>query len=144
VNILSPAGAQSGDSARKEKVAVNIYVGNLSFDVTEDELREQFAAFGQVSSVSLIKDKFTGKSRGFGFVEMADATQAQNAIQALNGKDFKGRSLTVNPARPREERSGGGGDRGRGGYGSDRRGGPGGQRRGGPGGAGGGRRRENW
>ena len=97
---------------------MNIYVGNLNFDASEDEIRELFAAFGQVTSVAIIRDKVTGRSRGFAFVEMADDGAAQTAIQAWTGKDFKTRSLTVNPARPREERS----DRGRGGYSSDRRG----------------------
>ncbi len=109
---------------------MNIYVGNLNFDTTEDELRELFATHGDVASAAVIRDKITGRSRGFGFVEMADDTAAQSAITALNGTDFKGRSLTVNPARPREERS----DRGRGGY-SDRRG------QGGQGGRG---RRNDW
>ena len=109
---------------------MNIYVGNLPFDATEDEIREMFAAFGQVASVALIKDKFTGQPRGFGFVEMPNVAEAQKAIAGTNGKDLKGRSLSVNPARPREE--GGGGRRG--GPGGDRRGGgrqSGGQRRGG-------------
>jgi RNA recognition motif-containing protein len=119
---------------------MNIYVGNLSFEASEDDLRGLFAPFGQVSSVSLIKDKFTGQSRGFAFVEMANMAEAQKAIQGLNGKDFKSRALTVNAARPREERPGGGGG---GGYG-DRRGGGGGgggygDRRGGGGGGGGNR-----
>lgn len=114
---------------------MNIYVGNLSFEASEDDVRGLFAPFGQVASVSLIKDKFTGQSRGFGFVEMPNLGEGQKAIQGLNGKDFKGRSLTVNAARPREERPAGGGGGGRGGYG-DRRGGPGGGNRGGGGGFG--------
>ena len=84
---------------------MNIYVGNLPFDVTEDEVRVAFEEFGQVASVTLIKDKYTGKMRGFGFVEMPSNTDAQAAIQALNGKDLKGRSMVVNQARPREERT---------------------------------------
>jgi RNA recognition motif-containing protein len=103
---------------------MNIYIGNLPFNAAEDELRELFAAYGQVDSVSLIKDKFTGQSRGFGFVEMPNLKEAQAAIAGLNGKDFMGRNLTVNPARPREERkdsySSGGGSRG-GGYDNKRR-----------------------
>ena len=83
---------------------MNIYVGNLPFDASEDEVRELFGAYGQVSSVALIKDKVTGRPRGFGFVEMPNDTEAQNAIQELNGKEFKRRSLVVNPARPREDR----------------------------------------
>jgi cold-inducible RNA-binding protein len=118
---------------------MNIYVGNLSFDATEDEVRELFAAFGQVTSVSLIKDKFTGRPRGFGFVEMANDAEAQKAIAELNGKDFKGRSMTINQARPREE--GGGFGRGGGGFGGDRRGGGGRERRGRPGGD---QRRKDW
>jgi len=117
---------------------MNIYVGNLSFDATEDEVRELFAAFGQVTSVSLIKDKFTGRPRGFGFVEMANDGEAQKAIAELNGKDFKGRSMTINQARPREE---GGFGRGGGGFGGDRRGGGGRDRRGRPGGD---QRRKDW
>jgi RNA recognition motif-containing protein len=104
---------------------MNIYVGNLNFATTEDELRELFAAYGDVTSVAVIRDKVTGRSRGFAFVEMADDAAAQSAITALNGQEFKSRNLTVNPARPREER--GDRDRGRGGY-SERRG-PGGSRR---------------
>jgi cold-inducible RNA-binding protein len=101
---------------------MNIYIGNLPFNAAEDELRELFAAYGQVESVSLIKDKYTGQSRGFGFVEMPNLKEAQAAIAGLNGKDFLGRNLTVNPARPREERkdsySSGGS---RGGYDNKRR-----------------------
>jgi cold-inducible RNA-binding protein len=101
---------------------MNIYVGNLSFDATEDEIRELFEAFGQVASVSLIKDKFSGQPRGFGFVEMADDGEGQKAIDGLNGKAFKNRNLTVNAAKPREERP----NRGFGGGGGfDRRGGSG-------------------
>ncbi len=118
---------------------MNIYVGNLSFDATEDEVRELFAAFGQVTSVSLIKDKFTGRPRGFGFVEMANDGEAQKAIAELHGKDFKGRSMTINQARPREE--GGGFGRGGGGGFGDRRGGGGRDRRGRPGGD---QRRKDW
>ena len=83
---------------------MNIYIGNLPFNAAEDELKELFAAYGQVDSVSLIKDKYTGQSRGFGFVEMPNLKEAQAAIAGLNGKEFMGRNLTVNPARPREER----------------------------------------
>ncbi len=101
---------------------MNIYVGNISRGVTEAELREAFAAFGEVSSAAIIKDKMTGESRGFGFVEMANKDEAEKAIAALNGKDLKGRTLTVNEARPRTDRparpAGGGG--GRGGFGGRR------------------------
>jgi len=102
---------------------MNIYVGNLPFSATEDEIRKAFAAFGAVTSVSIIKDKFTGQSRGFAFVEMANAPEATAAIAGMNGKDFKGRALTVNEARPREERGGFGGPR-RDSNGGERRGGP--------------------
>lgn len=84
-----------------------IYVGNLPFSATEDELRGLFAEFGSVESASLITDRDTGRPRGFGFVEMSDG--ADDAIAALNGKDMGGRQLNVNEARPRTERSGGGG-----------------------------------
>ncbi len=116
---------------------MNIYVGNLPFEATEDEVREAFEAFGQVSSVSLITDKFSGQPRGFGFVEMPNMKEAQAAMDALNGKEFKSRSLVVNQARPREERSGGGG---RGGYGGGYGGGGGGYGGGGRGGNRGGNR----
>jgi len=89
---------------------MNIYVGNLSFDAGEDDVKQLFEAHGQVSSVSIIKDKFTGRPRGFAFVEMPQDSEAQSAIAALNGQDHKGRPLTVNEARPRtENREGGGG-----------------------------------
>jgi RNA recognition motif-containing protein len=119
---------------------MNIYVGNLSREATEDELRQAFAAFGQVASAAIIKDKFSGESRGFGFVEMASKEEGQAAITGLNGKEFKGRALNVNEARPRAEGGrgeGGGGHRG--GFGG---GGGGGRGRGGFGGGGGGGRRE--
>jgi RNA recognition motif-containing protein len=96
---------------------VNIYVGNLSRDVSETELKEAFQAYGEVSSCNIIKDKFTGESRGFGFVEMPNKEEADKAIADLNGKDLKGRNLTINEARPRTDRprSGGGFGGGRGG-----------------------------
>ena len=87
---------------------MNIYVGNLSFQASEEDVRAAFAAFGEVSSASIIKDKFTGQSRGFAFVEMPNADEGKAAIQGMNGKDLKGRSLTVNEARPKEDRSSGG------------------------------------
>ncbi len=80
---------------------MNIYVGNISRNVTEDELRQAFEAYGEVTSVNIIKDKYTGEPRGFGFVEMPNRKEAQAAIDALNGKDLKGRTLNVNEARPR-------------------------------------------
>jgi RNA recognition motif-containing protein len=85
--------------------SMNIYVGNLAFSTTEDELRTAFGAYGAVSSAAVIKDKATGQSRGFGFVEMPDSSEAKKAIEALNGAQLKGRTLTVNEARPREERT---------------------------------------
>lgn len=93
---------------------MNIYVGNLSFKTTEDAVRELFAAFGQVDRVSLISDRQTGRPRGFGFVEMADTSAGQAAIEALDGKDVDGRKLKVNEAQPKAERAGRGGDYGRG------------------------------
>ncbi|MCE9527085.1 MAG: RNA-binding protein [Planctomycetales bacterium] len=95
----------------------NLYVGNLPFATTDEDLRQAFGAFGTVTSAQVVSDKETGRSRGFGFVEMADGGEA--AIAALNGTNFQGRNMTVNEARPREDRprSGGGGTRGRGGYG---------------------------
>lgn len=100
---------------------MNIYVGNLSFNTTEDQLREAFESFGEVASVNIIKDKFSGESRGFGFVEIPDQEQAQAAIAEMNGKDFGGRALNVNEARPRQDRPGGGGGRGGRGGGDRRR-----------------------
>ena len=94
---------------------MNIYVGNLSGEVTEEELREAFKAFGQVTSVNIIKDRYSGQSRGFGFVEMPTKAKGQAAITGLNGKELKGRRLTVNEARPRSE-GGQGGERPGGGY----------------------------
>jgi len=90
---------------------MNIYVGNLAFSVTESDLKDTFAAFGAVQTASVIKDKFSGESRGFGFVEMPNKDEAERAISSLNGKDLKGRALTVNEAKPRTDRprSGGGG-----------------------------------
>lgn len=121
-----------------------LYVGNLSYSVTDGELQQLFAEHGSVQSAVIIQDRATGRSKGFGFVEMGSDDEAQNAINALNGKDWNGRSLTVNEAKPREDRpagggrggfGGGGGGRGRGGYGG---GGGGGGGRGGYGGGRGG------
>ena len=86
-----------------------LYVGNLSFDITENDLRDMMASHGPVNEVSVITDKITGRARGFAFVTMNTTEGATAAIAALNGKEFQGRALTVNEARPREERSGGGG-----------------------------------
>lgn len=85
---------------------MNIYVGNLPYVATEDELRSAFAPFGEISSVAIIKDKMTGKAKGFGFVEMPNNAEAEHAIEQLNGTDLGGRNITVNEARPRPERSG--------------------------------------
>jgi len=91
---------------------MNIYVGNLSRDVSEEDLRQAFEAFGQIATVTIIKDKFSGEPRGFGFVEMPSKAEAQLAIDGLNGKDLKGQSLNVNEARPRSENRRGGGKHG--------------------------------
>jgi len=83
---------------------VNIYVGNLSYQATDDDLREAFEPFGQVASAQVIKDKFTGRSRGFGFVEMPSNEEGQKAIDGVNNQDIAGRAVRVNEARPREDR----------------------------------------
>jgi len=116
-------------------VAMRLYVGNLSYSMTNESLEQLFAEYGQVKSAQVVQDRDTGRSKGFGFVEMADNSQANAAINGLNSKEVDGRALTVNEARPREERSGGGGGRGYGGGGGGRSGGGGGY-----GGGGGGRR----
>ena len=115
---------------------MNIYVGNLSYNATEDDLKVAFEAFGTVVSASIVKDKFTGDSRGFGFIEMSDDEEGKKAIAELNGQDVKGRALKVNEARPRETNGprrspAGGGGFSRGGNGG---GGGGGFSRGGNGG----------
>ncbi len=117
---------------------MNIYVGNLSYEVTEEDLKEAFEAFGKVDTVKVIKDNYTGRSKGFGFVEMAAKTEAQSAIEGLNGKDLKGRSISVNEARPRPEGSRGGARSGRPRRGGEHggRGRGGGERGGGEGGGG--------
>jgi RNA recognition motif-containing protein len=114
-----------------------LYVGNLSYNISASDLEKLFADHGTVLSAQVIADRATGRSKGFGFVEMSNDDEAQAAISALNGKDYEGRALTVNEARPREE--GGGGRGGRGGFGGGG-GGGGGGRRGGYGGGGGGGR----
>lgn len=97
---------------------MKIYVGNLPFNVTDGDLRQAFEPFGSVETVDTIKDKYTGESKGFGFIEMPNAEEARKAIEALNGKDLKGREIKVNEARPRGEgRRGGGGGFGGGGRG---------------------------
>jgi RNA recognition motif-containing protein len=117
---------------------MKLYVGNLSFQTSSEELQQLFAQAGTVESASVVEDRDTGRSRGFGFVEMASKEEGEKAIQQFNGTDLNGRNLTVNEARPREDRGnrGGGGGGGRGGYGGNRGGGGGG--RGGYGGGGGG------
>lgn len=104
---------------------MRIYIGNLPRTISEDEVRQEFAAFGAVDTVTLIKDKFSGELKGFGFVELPVQAEGEAAIAGLNGKEIKGRKATVNEARPMaENRSGGGGNRGgRGGFGGNRRGG---------------------
>jgi RNA recognition motif-containing protein len=110
----------------QKEIRMNIYVGNLSYEVTEEDLRLAFEPFGQVESVNVIKDKYTGRSKGFGFVEMPSKAEAQSAIDGLNDTELQGRTLNVNEARPRTDRGGGRGGRGgrgggRGGRGGDRR-----------------------
>ena len=109
-------------------MSTKLYVGNLSFRVTSEDLQEHFATAGEVNSANVVMDRETGRSRGFGFVEMASEDAANNAIAQFNGQEYDGRNLVVNEARPREDNRGGGGGGGRGGYG----------------GGGGGGRRERW
>ena len=97
---------------------MNIYVGNMSYEVSEADLKEAFEGFGEVDTVKVLKDKYTGRSKGFGFVEMSNNADAQSAIDSLNDKELKGRALKVNMARPRTENRGG-----RGGYDGGGRGG---------------------
>jgi RNA recognition motif-containing protein len=96
-----------------KEIKMDIYVGNLSLNVTEDDLKTTFEVYGKVETVKVIKDKYIGTSKGFGFIEMPDNSEAQSAIAGLNNKEFKGKTLTVNTARPRTENR-----RGSGGYGS--------------------------
>jgi RNA recognition motif-containing protein len=117
----------------------NIYVGNLDFNVSEDELRQAFAAYGQVENVTVLKDRDTGQPRGFGFVEMANDEEAEKAISAMNGYQLGSRALNVNEARPKTGGAGGGFGRGGGGGFGGGRGGGGGGGRGGNRGGGGGR-----
>jgi cold-inducible RNA-binding protein len=117
-------------------MAMKLYVGNLSFQTSSEELQQLFAQAGTVESATVVEDRDTGRSRGFGFVEMASKEDGEKAIQQFNGTDLNGRNLTVNEARPREDRGNRGGGGSRGGYGGNRSGGGG---RGGYGGGGGGR-----
>jgi len=96
---------------------VKLFVGNLSFNVKDDDLRSSFEAFGRVDSAAVIREKFSSESRGFGFVEMPSRDEAQAAIDGMNGKEFMGRNLNVNEARPMPERTGGGGGGSRDGHG---------------------------
>jgi cold-inducible RNA-binding protein len=98
----------------------NIFVGNLSFNTSEDELRQLFEGYGQVDRVSILTDRDTGRSRGFGFVEMTNNEDGDKAIAALNGSQVGGRTINVNEARPKTDRGGGGGGRDRGGFGGRR------------------------
>ncbi|MGA7524873.1 MAG: RNA-binding protein [Acidobacteriaceae bacterium] len=120
-----------------------LYVGNLSYNATEADVRQWFEAHGAVESAALATDRGTGQSRGFAFVEMTNDNEAEAAITALNGAEVGGRALIVNEARPKTSGSGGGRDSGRGGYGGGR-GGYGGKSRGGSGGGGGGRGGSRW
>ena len=108
-------------------MATKLYVGNLSFQTTSEDLKEHFAQAGNVESASVVEDRMTGRSRGFGFVEMSSTEEGKAAIEQFNGKEVNGRNLTVNEAKPREDRGprGGGGGGGRGGYGGGRGGGGG-------------------
>lgn len=127
---------------------MKLYVGNLSYQTTNEELETFFTQAGEVASAMVILDRQTGRSRGFGFVEMANNEDGTSAIEQFHGADFKGRALTVNEAQPREERSfgggGGGGGRSGGGGGGGRSGGGGGYGGGNGGGGGGGRSRGGW
>ena len=120
-------------------MSFKIYVGNLSFNTSNNDLNDMFAEFGTVQSSNVIEDRETGRSRGFGFVEMSSKEEGETAISQLNGKEIDGRELKVNEAKPREDRGGSGGGGGRGGYGG---GGGGGRSSGGYGG--GGSRNNRW
>jgi cold-inducible RNA-binding protein len=119
--ILDPVFGNSLKKASvsdsKHHMSNKLFVGNLSFNTTENDLNDAFAAFGTVTETNLMMDRTTGRPRGFGFVTMGSADEAQKAIEGMNGKDMDGRALTVNVAKPREERTGGGGGGGRREYG---------------------------
>ena len=116
-------------------MSMKLYVGNLAFQTSSEDLQQLFSQAGTVESASVVEDRETGRSRGFGFVEMSSKEEGQRAIEQFNGKELQGRNLNVNEAKPRENRGGGGG---RGGFGGNRGGGYGGNRGGGRGGYGGG------
>jgi RNA recognition motif-containing protein len=134
--LAQPADRRQAAQSESEEVMKNIYVGNLSFDSTEDQVRSMFEAYGPVDRVSIVTDRDTGQPRGFAFVEMPDDDAASKAMDALNGTNLGGRNLTVNEARPKTDRPRREGGGGRGGYG---RSGGGGGGRGGSGGGGWGR-----
>jgi cold-inducible RNA-binding protein len=124
--VLAAGSVQDAEIFRSVVLGKKLYVGNLGFNVTKADLEGMLAAYGAVRSAEVIMDRDTGRSKGFAFVEMSNDQEAQAAISGLNGKEHDGRSLTVNEARPREERrtgagGGGGGGGGRGGYGGGRR-----------------------
>jgi RNA recognition motif-containing protein len=127
-------------------MSMKLYVGNLSFKTTSEDLQKLFEQAGEVESAKVIEDRDTGRSRGFGFVEMVDREGGENAIEQFHGKDYQGRALTVNEARPRDERGGGfgGGGGSRGGYGGGGNRGGGGYGGGNRGGGGGYDRNSNW
>ena len=109
---MKKVGVEDRNSAQpRGETALNIFVGNLSFSTNDEELREAFARFGAVDSAQVIMDRETGRSRGFGFVEMPNDDEARQAISSMNGADLSGRPLTVNEARPKAPRNGGGGGR---------------------------------
>lgn len=123
VNVLYHS-KELGEFHKSKELGMNIYVGNLSREVTEEDLRQAFEAFGQVASATVIKDKITGEPRGFGFVEMTEKDKAEEAVAKLNGTELKGKTINVNEARPRNNDRRGGGNRSGGGgrFGSNNRG----------------------
>jgi RNA recognition motif-containing protein len=104
---------EKGKKSKIRRMIMNIYVGNLSYNATEETIRQAFESFGQVTSARIIKDKYTGQSKGFGFVEMLEQSQAQAAIKSLNGKELLGKQMSVNEARPRTDQGRSGGQGGR-------------------------------